>query len=357
MGEVRHRDLIVPWAIIVVVSVLIGLTLNACDVPAAWLLAGIVGAGTVALARGEQLRVNSWYSSLCRGFIGVLAAAPLLTAQLSELGPLLLPSILCGLLILGFSVGAAYIFFRWSRTLSPMTATVSMLPGGASYMATMAMELGINHRLTTLAQFLRVLVVSISLPLVVGFVRPQSPAAAAATDGPHLNPASVVVIVVIALAGGPLARKLHIPAPSVFGPLLLTVGLGAVLPDYFVLQPPVYLRDAALLTVGWLCGGAISIADLKLFAKLLGPLILFTLALMGFCAGLAWVVSTVLHVGYIDAYLATTPGAIDTVMALSSQYHIGPIVVAFQLIRLIFVLLFVAFVAGHPGVVERWKKN
>nr|WP_268913666.1 AbrB family transcriptional regulator [Corynebacterium uropygiale] len=317
------------------------------------MLAGIIGSGVVALVRRQQLRVTTWYSSLCRGFIGVLAAAPLLTAQVRELAPLLLPSVACGLLILGFSIGAAYLLFRWSRSLSPTTSVISMLPGGASYMATMAMELGVNHRLTTLSQFLRVLIVSMSLPIVVGIARPQSPAAAAAA-APQLNLASVLLIIAIALAGGPLARKLHIPAPSVFGPLLLTVLAGAILPDYFTLQPPVYLRDAALLTVGWLCGGAISVADLKLFAKLLAPLLLFTVLLMAFCAGLALAVSALLHVGYIDAYLATTPGAIDTVMALSSQYHIGPIVVAFQLVRLIFILLFVAFLGGHRSIVERW---
>ena len=55
---------------------------------------------------------------------------------------------------------------------------------------------------------------------------------------------------------------------------------------------------------------------------------------------------------YFDAYLATSPGAMDTVLAISSETGTSPAVVTIQLIRMI-LILFAA--SAIPRILQLFK--
>ena len=61
-----------------------------------------------------------------------------------------------------------------------------------------------------------------------------------------------------------------------------------------------------------------------------------------------------LGITYFEGYLATSPGAIETVLALSSEGGGGPAVVSLQLIRLICI---VVFAAALPTILRRMDKR
>ena len=65
-------------------------------------------------------------------------------------------------------------------------------------------------------------------------------------------------------------------------------------------------------------------------------------------------VSTWLGITFFEGYLATTPGALETVLALSSEGGAGPAVIALQLIRLICILVFAAYL---PQILGRLAKR
>ncbi|MCP9186100.1 AbrB family transcriptional regulator, partial [Acinetobacter baumannii] len=60
-----------------------------------------------------------------------------------------------------------------------------------------------------------------------------------------------------------------------------------------------------------------------------------------------------LGISYFEAYLATSPGALETVLALSAEGGAGPAVVAVQIIRLIIVLV----IAGYLPQILRLLKR
>ena len=97
------------------------------------------------------------------------------------------------------------------------------------------------------------------------------------------------------------------------------------------------------MSIGWVCGGGLSIPALRSFAKQLPATIAFIIIVIGVCALTAWPLTAWLDISYFEAYLATTPGALETVLALSSEGGAGPAVVAVQIVRLIFVLV----IAGY----------
>lgn len=334
------------WAVVVLGSVALGWTLDWLRVPAAWIVAAIVVSGTMALSTGRDLPVNHNVYALSRGFIGILAAIPLTTMPARLLLEFLPSGVVVAVAtILVGVVGGVLLNRAEPDAVSRETGILSMLPGGASMMPLLADELGADYRYVALTQYLRLLVVSVSLPVVVSFMaHPSDVAGVDAAAGAVSTPWWLVVITVLVAASGERLGKLaHLPVPSVIGPLVLTILISLALPDGLTMSPLEPFKILAFMTIGWVCGGGLSLPALRRFGKQLPATFLFIFAIISVCALTAWPLTGLLDISYFEAYLATTPGALETVLALSSEGGAGPAVVALQLIRLILVLA----VAGY----------
>ncbi|MGV0431246.1 AbrB family transcriptional regulator [Corynebacterium sp. 20_84] len=331
------------WMIVAPLSVLLGYLLARLHVPAAWILGAIVVSGFSALGTGRELKVNAKFYNFCRGIIGVLAALPLAGVPPAELVHYLLPGLASAGVIIGIGfvggLSLAQYAGRKARsgepTVSRETGVLSMLSGGASVMMSLADELGADMRYVALTQYLRLLAVSMTLPLVASFLpRPGENHSA----GLDVTWWMWLLVIAIAVIGEPIARKVHLPAPAVFGPLILTAVIATLLP--VPIAPPEPLAVVAFMSIGWACGGGLSVPALKRFAKLLPATVTFIVVVMASCAAMGAVVSAWLDITFFEGYLATSPGAIETVLALSSEGGGGPAVVSLQLIRLLCILVF-----------------
>ncbi len=344
-----NRTVVLRWLLVAPLSFLLGWLFTRWQVPASWILAAILVSGACALLTGEELPINKTFYSFGRGVIGILAAVPLVGVPLGMLAGFLVPGLAVTVVSLGVGVGGGLLLARAQSSISRETGILSMLAGGASIMPVLARELGADFRFVALSQYLRLLAVSVTLPLVTVLLPPpgSGPAAAGGTAGQVWW--MVVLIAAVALFGEHLGRLLRLPVPSVLGPLLITVGISLLLPEDLSMQPPELFRVVAFLCIGWMCGGALSLPALKTFARQLPATVTFIVVLMGACALTALPLTTWLDITYFEAYLATSPGALETVLALSSEGGAGPAVVAIQLIRMLCVLA----IAGYlPQVIR-----
>lgn len=330
------------WLVAVPLSLALGAAFSAVGVPAGWILAGILGAGFVALVTQEELPLNRHVYAFGRGIVGIIAALPLVTVPLGLLGRTLLPAVLFAVVSVAFSLACGLWLGRHREGLDERTGALSMLPGAASMMPALATEVGANYRFVALTQYLRMLIVTVTLPFVAHSLTPPAGGGAGGTDASQwsFDALGLLLIVVIALVGEPLARRVHLPAPGVFGPMIITVVLSLVIPAGTIsLIPPPALETLAFLTIGWLCGGGLSVAALKLFAKQLPATISIVVVLLALCAACGVGIAAWLNISVYDAYLATSPGALETVLALSADGAAGAVVVTVQMVRLILVLL------------------
>ena len=332
------------WAIVAPASVALGWVFSQWEVPAAWIIAAIVVSGTVVLCTRSELPVNRQVYTLSRGFIGILAAIPLTMMPVGELLGYLPSGAAIALISVTVGVSAGFLLHRAQpQAISRETGILSMLPGGASLMPALADELGADFRYVALTQYLRLLAVSISLPVVVGFLTVPGQSSGISTNPVAQEWWMWLLVFALALVGEPLGKRVHLPVPSVLGPLLLTVVAAAILPDHLSLQPAEPFQILAFLAIGWVCGGSLSVPTLRRFGSQLPATVAYIAIVLGTCALVAWPLTGVLDITYFEAYLATSPGALETVLALSAEGGAGPAVVAIQLIRLIFVLA----VAGY----------
>ena len=310
------------WLVAAPLSVALGLLFSYLGVPAAWILAGILGAGSVALVTEDDLPVNEHLFTFARGTVGVFAALPLV--GMNPL-PYLLPGVVAGAVVI--SLGFVGGLILANHGVSRETGVLSLLPGGASLMPAIARDVGADIRYVSLSQYLRLLIVSVSLPLVASQF-------SSATQT-KLEPYWWMWLVVPALiVGGLFAGKLlRFPNPSVFGPMALTVLVGGLIDVTIV--PPQLLSIVGFLAIGWMCGGGLSVPALRRFSRLLPATLAYIAGLMLACAGMGWLMAKWLGLSFYEGYLATSPGALETVLVLATS----PAVVALQVIRLIMVIL------------------
>ena len=326
------------WLVAAPLSVALGLLFSFLGVPAAWILAGILGAGSVALVTEEDLPVNEHLFTFARGTVGVFAALPLV--GMNPL-PYLLPGVVAGAVVIGMGFVGGLILAN--HGVSRETGVLSLLPGGASLMPAIARDVGADIRYVSLSQYLRLLIVSLTLPLVASQFT--------SVTRTELDPYWWMWLLVPALivAGVFAGKLLKFPNPSVFGPMALTVLVGALVDVTIV--PPRLLSIVGFLAIGWMCGGGLNVPALRRFSRLLPATLAYIAGLMLACAGMGWLMAKWLGLSFYEGYLATSPGALETVLVLATS----PAVVALQVIRLIMVILFAGWLPKIlSGAAPRW---
>ena len=326
------------WLVAAPLSVALGLLFSFLGVPAAWILAGILGAGSVALVTEEDLPVNEHLFTFARGTVGVFAALPLV--GMNPL-PYLLPGVVAGAVVIGMGFVGGLILAN--HGVSRETGVLSLLPGGASLMPAIARDVGADIRYVSLSQYLRLLIVSLTLPLVASQFT--------SVTRTELEPYWWMWLLVPALivAGVFAGKLLKFPNPSVFGPMALTVLVGALVDVTIV--PPRLLSIVGFLAIGWMCGGGLNVPALRRFSRLLPATLAYIAGLMLACAGMGWLMAKWLGLSFYEGYLATSPGALETVLVLATS----PAVVALQVIRLIMVILFAGWLPKIlSGAAPRW---
>lgn len=336
------------WGVVIVFTVLLGVALDFLQVPAGWILAAIVASGTVAVTTGETLRVPGFLGEFAKGNVAILAAAPIAGAGLAQAAGLLLPALVVTVFTIILGVAGGLLLNRIAPEISRETGILSLLAGGAMVMQSVAEETGANFRYVALSQYLRLLTVSMLMPIVVG-LSGTGHGTPAGSEG-QVTWVTILVMVVVVIVGPRMGRLLRLPAASILGPVLLALAIAFLAPEDVSIVPPYLLLIVAFVVVGWSAGGALSKDTLLLFRKLLPVTLGFLAFLLLACTGLAVALAWWLDIPFIDAWLATNPGGMDTAVILAAEVGAGATVPAIQTLRLLGVLVFASFL---PGMLRR----
>jgi uncharacterized protein len=334
------------WLALIALSALISALWSAAGLPAALLLGPTI-AGVLFGVNGVHLNAPRWPYVGAQGAIGALVAASITPSIISTLGrdaPLFAVVIACTLL------GAAALGWIISRAglIPGATAVYGMSPGAASAMVMLGEAEGADVRLVAFMQYSRVLLVALAAALVARFWAGAPDLRSAATpwlapvNWPHLG-----LTMGVAAVGQYIAWKLRLQAWALLGPMLLLSALHAA--GWLPIELPRWLLAAAYAFLGWRIGLGFR-RDAVLHAKQALPAIAGgALCLIAFCALVAWCLAHFAHLDALTAYLATSPGGLDTaaIIAASSPHVDLAFVLALQSVRLFLVI------ALAPGVLTQ----
>ena len=328
------------WIILVAGSLLLAALFTVAHLPAA-LLVGPMVAGIILATSGGKIRAPRLPVIASQTIVGCLVAQSITgeaVATFLKNWPLFLG---VGLAILGTSTVIGWLLTRF-KVLPGTTAIWGTAPGGASAMMLMAGDFGADPRLVAFMQYLRVVLVAAAASLVGGLwgasaAAPHDVSWLAVADGWHF-----LFTLLIAGIGGALGVGLRIPA----GALLLPMVIGAVLESTGLVRItlPQLLLAASYTFLGWSIGLGFTRDILRHASRVFPHVLVSVLILMGICGALAYLLVLVAGIDPLTAYLATSPGGIDSVAIIGASSNVDlSFVMAMQTARVVIVLI-----AGPP---------
>jgi uncharacterized protein len=336
----------VGWIVLGVGSSLAGLFAQSVDLPAGWLVGPMLVALALALVWEKHPSVPRWGRIASLAVVGGVLASAFRPSVLPLISRhwLLVSLVVCGTLFL--SLGAGLLLSSLVR-IDRKTAALGALPGAASGMLAMSDPLGADARLVALMQYTRVVVVVVTATLVGRLMTGATPQPAsgqglqAAPEGVDLLVQGTVqtyaVTVLVAVLGAWAGTRLRLPAGALLGPLILGVALAELGVVHLAWPPGV--PQAAYLVLGLWVGLLFDGASVKRAGRLFPFVLASTVGLVLACAALGWVLAALTGIDGMTAYLATTPGGIDSVaiVALGTGAD-APLVLAVQMLRLLAVV-------------------
>lgn len=320
------------WAALGAASVGFGFFAQWVHVPAAWLIGPMIVAIVAALF-GIGLRLPRWSLAAPQGVIGVTIAQAFTLPVIGEVSHEWLPILIVVFATVAAAGTAGWMLARYSP-ISAATAAWGSSPGAAVTMIALSAEHGADPRIVAFMQYLRITFVVLTASFVSHLILvhgaappPAAPGTSAFEVIPFLE--TLTFAVVTAFAG----RYSKVPGAQFIFPL---VG-GSALHVFGLLPIDVtwWLLDVAYLTVGWTIGLSYTREILMFVASVLPTLLLSTAVLLGMCALAGALLVLLVHVDPLTAYLATTPGGLDSVsiIALGSGSNV-PLILAIQMLRL-----------------------
>jgi membrane AbrB-like protein len=333
----------VGWMVLGVGSLLAGLFAQSAGLPAGWLVGPMLVALALALVWKEHPTVPRWGRVASLAVVGGMLAATFRPSVLPLVAGHWLPVTLVVGSTLFLSLGAGLLLSGLVR-IDRKTAALGSLPGAASGMLAMSDPLGADARLVALMQYTRVVVVVVTATLVGRLVTgaaPPTQGLQAARGGVDLLVQGTVptyaATVLVAVVGAWAGTRLRLPAGALLGPLTLGVALAELGVVHLAWPPGV--PQAAYLVLGLWVGLLFDGASVKRAGRLFPFVLASAVGLVLACAALGWAFAALTGIDGMTAYLATTPGGIESVaiVALGTGAD-APLVLAVQMLRLLAVV-------------------
>ncbi|GAA1149319.1 AbrB family transcriptional regulator [Streptomyces hebeiensis] len=338
------------WALIVAGGYATGLVASVLGVPAPYLLASLLAGAVAALSGRVRDRLPAPANRSSQALVGALMGSYLTPSALASAAPAALPLTAITAATIALSVTVAWLLARRGRISRP-SAILGMVPGGSAAIVTCADELNADVRLVAFTQYLRVGLVATTAPLAAHWMatagQPGPDGGAAHGAGPALfHPVAgpdqltgLLTLATVSLAGVWVGRRLRLPTAALIGPMLvaLVATMSGVIPPF---APTGALQNLVFVLVGLDVGVRFTRETLRAVRRLLPSILAGMAAVCLGCGGLAWIFAKTTGTPLIDAYLATTPGGINAVLATAVSSHADVALVStVQSLRLLVVVL------------------
>ena len=325
----------VQWCLLLILSAVLVALLERARLPAALMLGPMI-AGILMETGGGNLRVPAvpmWFSQAVIGCLVARTIMPQILKTFMLHWPLFI-GIMLAMIVSSSALG--WLLTRL-RLFPGTTAIWGLLPGAATVMMLMADDFGADGRLVAFMQYLRVVFVALAAALIARFLVHASAHAAPVVWFPPIHGPAFLETLIFITVSAVLGVKSRIPGGAILVPLFL----GAVLKITGVLtiELPQWFLAASYALIGWNTGLRFTRETLLHATRTLPQTIISIILLMAFCASLAWVLVKTVGVDPLTAYLATSPGGVDSAAIIAASTKVDmSFVMSMQVARLLIIL-------------------
>ncbi len=334
----RH---LIPVLIWILAGTTGGALFNALRVPVGWLL----GAMLASMLLGLVVRPPG---AACNG--GTMAGQWIIatmTGSAFSMGALRdgLPYVGTLMLLIVFTSSLCLLngwLLQRLAGVDAATGFLGSLPGAAAAVVGMAADMKVDLFMVTMLMYIRVILITALVPLVLTFWSGGMGVAAAGGEGrafAEITPSMALVSILLAGLVAMAASRLRLPSPNFLPPFLFFALFRAIFPEIQLGLP------APVFTVGLLLLGASVGArfELKRVLQLWHPALIqsgLVLGLLAACMASGYVFHRLTGVDLLTAVLGTTPGGKEAMVALSMALGGNvELVIVMQTVRWLVILL------------------
>ena len=329
------------WIAVAALYAVAAVALSLAGAPTPFLFAGVLAGGVCALSLPDPRPFPQNVRQVGLAVVGVAAGSKIDADVARTLGSQPVAVIGGVVATLALSVAAGQLL-RFSPHVNGQTAIFASIAGGASGVSAVAREFDADDAIVLSIQYLRVLFVLATIPVLAPLLGATGTPTARAEEG-----WSSLGFVAISLAVGLLlAHFLKFAASRLVLPMLIAtvLSLSGAFPDAGV-PPP--LLNFGYATTGLMVGLSFTPSTIRQLARVM-PLAMVQLLLsVGGCALVGVLFARITHVDLLTGYLATTPGGLPavTAIAIGSGANVG-LVICMQLLRIFSALLLAPIVGA-----------
>jgi membrane AbrB-like protein len=216
------------------------------QMPLAWLL-GALAATTIASLSGVSMAVPDRLRRPMMALIGMILGTTF-TPERVQAALTWLPT-LGALCVYVLVVGATiWLYLRRFSGFDRATMFFSATPGGLSEMIALSAQLGGDQRTVSLMHGTRLLFIVLTIPFLASLYHPAAAPIVPTGNLLLIDPGPFLALVLIAILGYLLARRLRFPAATFVGPLLGSAAAHAS--GWIEVQTPYVIMAAAQLVLG-----------------------------------------------------------------------------------------------------------
>lgn len=328
------------WVVLVVLTVATTVALTGIGIPSAGLFAALVVGIALALASWAPARLPRHGGLAAQGVLGVYIGTMVRPEAVDALRPdwLIVLTVAVGTLLLSVVAGA---LLGLHRDISPLTGSLALVAGGASGLVAIARELGGDERVVAVVQYLRVALVTATIPVMVTVVYHADrshPGVSPTQTDPAPWPLSLVMLAALVVVGATAGRLVRLPGAGLLGPLALTIVL-QLTGLSFGLTVPMVLVQTAYMLIGWQAGLSFTLASMRAIGRALPLALMLIVALGAGTACLGAVLAKVTGITQLEGYLATSPGGVYAVLATAVETGSNvTFIIAVQVVRMLLML-------------------
>lgn len=346
---------VVTWSSLTALSVAVATGLHLLGVPSAALFAALVVGIGLALTSWAPRGIPRPAALVAQGVLGVYIGtmvSPDAAAALGSDWPIVV-AVAVATLALSVLAGA---LLGLRRDVTALTGSLALTAGGASGLVAIARELGGDERMVSVVQYLRVGLVTASMPIVVTLIfhADRSHPASSINQTPAMPwYLSVGIMVALIVVGTLLGKVVRLPGAGLLGPLACTVVL-ELSGHSSGLSVPVVLVWVGYLLIGWQAGLAFTRDSLRSVGRALPAALILIVVLTVATAGLGVLLSHVTGLSLLEGYLATSPGGVYAVLATAVETGCNvTFIIAAQVVRILLMLFAAPFLAKAMAALSR----
>ncbi|MDW9500516.1 AbrB family transcriptional regulator [Sinorhizobium meliloti] len=285
-----------------------GALFHAIGLPLAWML-GSVAACALAAILGMPVATPRFVRPPMSALIGIILGTSVTVEILRQAPNWLLPIVLLPLFLL-IGAAACIAYFRHVGGMDRRTAYFAGMPGGLVEMVILAEEQGTDERAVSLIHAMRVFLVVLLLPLMLGILNGDAAAPAApqslATVAFGWEQAGWALFTM--LAGSMLGHLLRLPVRYLLGPMIVSALVHATGLTAFSL--PAEVSAIAQVALGATVGCRFRGVELRFLGRTALVSLGSVLLLLAITCGFSFAVSTLSHYSFTALLLAYSPGGL-----------------------------------------------